>query len=61
MCKYCREFEDLPEHYTNGEYIGRIFDTCIQNGDKGWHIELPSSPDIGIRFCPFCGTELMED
>lgn len=61
-CKYCTEYEDLPEHIINGEPVGKIFDTCIQPDEKGlWHIELPSSsPDIGIKFCPYCGRELKE-
>ena len=61
-CKYCTEYEDLPEHIINGAPVGKIFDTCIQSDEKGlWHIELPySSPDIGIKFCPYCGRELKE-
>ena len=58
-CKYCTEYEDLPEHIINGESIGRIFDTCIQTDENGlWHIELPSGLDIGIRYCPYCGRKL---
>jgi len=60
-CKYCAEYEDLPEHIINGEPVGKIFDTCIQPDEKGlWHIELPSGLDIGIKFCPYCGRELKE-
>lgn len=60
MCKYCTEYEDLPEHVIDGKPVGRIFDTCIQEAENGWHIELPSGLDIGIRFCPYCGRELTE-
>lgn len=28
---------------------------------NGWHICLPSSFDIGINFCPYCGRKLTED
>jgi len=60
-CKYCTEYEDLPEHIINGELIGKVFDTCIQEDENGlWHIELPSGFDIGIKFCPYCGRELRE-
>jgi hypothetical protein len=59
-CKYCTEYEDLPEHIINGKPVGKIFDACIQPDEKGlWHIELPSSPDIGIKFCPYCGRNLV--
>ena len=58
MCKYCTEYEDLPEHVIDGETIGKVFDTCIQRDENGWHIELPSGNDIGIRYCPYCGREL---
>ena len=55
-CKYCTEYEDLPEHIVNGKPIGKIFDTCIQADEHSlWHIELPSGLDIGIKFCPYCG------
>lgn len=58
-CKYCKEYEDLPEHFINGKPIGRVFDTCIQPNENGlWHIEVPCGADIGIRFCPMCGREL---
>lgn len=33
-CKYCTEYEDLPEHIINGEPVGKIFDTCIQPDEK---------------------------
>lgn len=61
MCKYCTEYEDLPEHVhvISGEPIGKVFDTCIAWDTKGWHIELPSGNDIGIRYCPYCGRDLM--
>lgn len=58
-CKYCTEYEDLPEHVIDGEPVGRIFDTSIQTDENGWqHIELPSGADIGIRYCPYCGRDL---
>jgi hypothetical protein len=60
-CKYCTEYEDLPEHVINNEYIGRVFDTSIQEDcdNTGWHIEVPSGADIGIKFCPYCGRDLL--
>lgn len=58
-CKYCKEYEDLPEHFIEGKPIGRVFDTCIQPNESGlWHIEVPCGADIGIRFCPMCGRRL---
>lgn len=58
-CKYCKEYEDLPEHFIDGEPVGRVFDTCIQTNENGlWHIEVPCGADIGIRFCPMCGRRL---
>ena len=58
-CKYCKEYEDLPEHFIDGEPVGRVFDTCIQPNENGlWHLEVPYGVDIGIRFCPMCGREL---
>ena len=58
-CKYCKEYEDLPEHFIDGKPIGRVFDTCIQPNENGlWHIEVPCGADIGIRFCPMCGRGL---
>lgn len=58
-CKYCKEYEDLPEHFIDGEPVGRVFDTCIQPNENGlWHIEVPCGADIGIRFCPMCGRKL---
>ena len=58
-CKYCKEYEDLPEHFIDGEPVGRVFDTCIQPNENGlWHIEVPCGADIGIRFCPMCGRRL---
>ena len=58
-CKYCKEYEDLPEHFINGKPVGRVFDTCIQPNENGlWHLEVPCGADIGIRFCPMCGREL---
>ena len=58
-CKYCKEYEDLPEHFIDGKPIGRVFDTCIQPNENGlWHIEVPCGADIGIRFCPMCGRRL---
>jgi len=59
-CKYCTEYEDLPERIINGEPVGKVFDTCIQEDENGWHIEVPSGYDIGIKFCPYCGRELKE-
>ena len=26
-CKYCKEYEDLPEHFIDGKPVGRVFDT----------------------------------
>ena len=58
-CKYCKEYEDLPEHFIDGKPIGRVFDTCIQPNENGlWHIGVPCGADIGIRFCPMCGRRL---
>lgn len=58
-CKYCEGYEDLPEHFFDGKPVGRVFDTCIQTDENGlWHIEVPCSADIGIRFCPMCGRRL---
>ena len=58
-CKYCKEYEDLPEHFIDGNPVGRVFDTCIQRNENGlWHLEVPCGADIGIRFCPMCGREL---
>lgn len=58
-CKYCKEYEDLPEHFIDGKPIGRVFDTCIQPDENGrWHLEVPSGADIGIQFCPMCGRKL---
>ena len=59
-CKYCKEYEDLPEHFIDGKPVGRVFDTCIQRNENGlWHLEVPYGVDIGIRFCPMCGRELL--
>ena len=58
-CKYCKEYEDLPEHFIDGKPIGRVFDTCIQPNENGlWHLEAPSGSNIGIKFCPMCGRKL---
>ena len=58
-CKYCKEYEDLPEHFIDGKPVGRVFDTCIQPNENGlWHIEVPYGADIGIQFCPMCGRKL---
>ena len=58
-CKYCKEYEDLPEHFIDGKPVGRVFDTCIQRNENGlWHLDVPCGADIGIRFCPMCGREL---
>ena len=58
-CKYCKEYEDLPEHFIDGGPVGRVFDTCIQPNENGlWHLEVPCGADVGIRFCPMCGREL---
>ena len=58
-CEYCKEYEDLPEHFISGKPVGRVFDTCIQPNENGlWHIEVPCGADIGIRFCPMCGRRL---
>lgn len=60
-CMYCTEFEDLLEHIINGTPVGKVFDTSIDKDENGWHICLPSSFDIGINFCPYCGRKLTED
>ena len=58
-CEYCKEYEDLPEHFISGKPAGRVFDTCIQTDENGrWHLEVPSGADIGIKFCPVCGRKL---
>ena len=58
-CEFCKEYEDLPEHFINGKPAGRVFDTCIQTDENGrWHLEVPSGVDIGIKFCPMCGRKL---
>ena len=58
-CKYCTEYEDLPEHVIQDENVGAVFDTCISYDDvTSWHIELPSGVDIGIGYCPYCGRKL---
>ena len=58
-CKYCKEYEDLPEYFIDDKPIGRVFDTCIQRNENGlWHLEVPCGTDIGIRFCPMCGRRL---
>ena len=58
-CKYCEEYEDLPEYFVSGKPVGRVFDTCIQTDENGrWHLEVPSRSDIGIKFCPVCGRRL---
>ena len=60
-CKYCKEYEDLPEHFVSGKPVGRVFDTCIQTDENGrWHLEVPSGSDIGIKFCPVCGRKLSQ-
>lgn len=58
-CKYCKEYEDLPEHFIDGKPVGRVFDTCIQPNENGlWHLAVPCGADIDIRFCPMCGRRL---
>ena len=58
-CKYCKEYEDLPEHFIDDKPVGRVSDTCIQTDENGlWHIEVPYGADIGIQFCPMCGRKL---
>ena len=44
-CKYCTEYEDLPEHIINDKPVGKVFDTNISEDGNGWHIELPSGND----------------
>ena len=60
-CKYCTEFEDLPEHIINGKPVGKVFDTNIDKDENGWHICLSSIFVIVINFCPYCGRKLTED
>ena len=60
-CRFCTEYEDLPEHIVDGYPVGKVFDTCIQIDENGlWHLEMPSGIDIGIKFCPYCGRELTD-
>lgn len=59
-CKYCAEYADLPEHFGNGNPVGRVFDTCIQHDGGSWHLEPTSGCDIGIKYCPMCGRLLPE-
>lgn len=60
-CEYCKEYEDLPEHFVSGKPVGRVFDTCIQTDENGrWHLEVLSGADIGIKFCPMCGRRLLQ-
>jgi hypothetical protein len=54
-CKYCTEYEDLPEHIVDGKPVGRVFDTSISEYNGRWYIELPASFDLGIKYCPYCG------
>ena len=51
----------MPEHIINGTPVGKVFDTSIDKDENGWHICLPSSFDIGIKLCPYCGRKLTED
>lgn len=61
-CKFCTQYEDLPEHILDGQPVGKVFDTCIQPDENGrWHLEVPSGADIGIQFCPCCGRKLEEE
>ena len=60
-CKYCTGWEDLPEHIINGKPVGKVFDTSIDKDENGWHICLPNSFDVGIKFCPYCGKRLEDD
>lgn len=60
-CKYCTEWEDLPEHIINGKPVGKVFNTSIDKDENEWHICLPSGLDIGIKFCPYCGRKLNEN
>lgn len=57
-CEFCGEYEDLPEHFVNGQPVGCVFDTCINEDQNGWHIVLPIGANIGIQFCPMCGRKL---
>lgn len=58
-CKYCEDYEDLPEHFVGGNPVGRVFDTTIQTDKDGlWHLEVPYNAGVGIRFCPMCGRKL---
>lgn len=60
-CKYCEDYEDLPEHFVGGTPVGKVFDTIIQTDKDGlWHLEVPYNAGIGIRFCPMCGRKLPE-
>ena len=60
MCKYCnQEYNDFPEkHELNGEFSGKIFDTCIDKHEDGWYMEFPNGIDVPINYCPFCGKDL---
>ena len=61
-CKYCNsEYNELPEFIENGEFVGRVFDTCLEEVAGEWYIMLPTSFDLVIKFCPYCGRKLSEN
>ena len=62
-CKYCNDFEDLPEGWIDGKPVGKVFDTSLDcykseiTGKFGWFISIDGR-DVGILYCPFCGRTL---
>ena len=59
-CKYCKEYEDLPEHFIDGKYVGRVFDTCIQTNENGFLLAMqttypPASGSLSLTEI-HCGT-----
>ena len=58
-CKYCKEYEDLPEHFIDSKPVGRVFDTCIQPNENGfWLIDGTISILIGM-LCGGAGTAVI--
>lgn len=59
-CEHCTKYSYLLEHLESGESTGRVFDNCFECDESGWHVVRPWSFDLGIKFCPYCGRELLE-
>ena len=63
-CKYCTEYEELPEEWTEDGPIGKVFDTSIScykseiTGCFSWFIEIDGKA-VGLQYCPFCGRKLL--